>query len=44
MLVIPAATIERVAATLAERGHIPRGYLDSDCTRSRSRALALVRW
>jgi S1-C subfamily serine protease len=27
VLVIPAATIERVAATLAERGHIPRGYL-----------------
>jgi S1-C subfamily serine protease len=27
VLVIPTATIERVAPTLAERGHIPRGYL-----------------
>jgi S1-C subfamily serine protease len=26
-LVIPAETVDRVAATLAEKGHIPRGYL-----------------
>lgn len=26
-LVIPAETVERVAATLAEKGHVPRGYL-----------------
>ncbi|AFL52304.1 S1-C subfamily serine protease [Sinorhizobium fredii] len=26
-LVIPAETVERVAATLAENGHMPRGYL-----------------
>ncbi|MDR6759721.1 S1-C subfamily serine protease [Mycoplana sp. BE70] len=26
-LVIPAETVDRVAATLAEKGHVPRGYL-----------------
>lgn len=26
-LVIPAETVERVAVTLAEKGHVPRGYL-----------------
>ncbi|WEX90875.1 S1C family serine protease [Sinorhizobium garamanticum] len=26
-LVIPAETVDRVAATLAEKGHMPRGYL-----------------
>jgi S1-C subfamily serine protease len=26
-LVIPVETVERVAATLAEKGHVPRGYL-----------------
>jgi S1-C subfamily serine protease len=27
VLVIPAETVDRVAATLAEKGHMPRGYL-----------------
>ena len=43
-LVIPAATIDRTAAQLEAHGHIARGYLDSACSRSRSRAAARASW
>lgn len=38
-LVIPAETVERVAAVLAEKGHVPRGYLGAGLHPVRQRDL-----